>query len=36
LIVAATVPAGVGEHIFTAVINGLIHLFGGGPPQILG
>jgi hypothetical protein len=38
LTVAATVPAGVGEHIFTMVIHALGYLFTGGsePPQILG
>jgi hypothetical protein len=36
LIITATVAAPVGEHIFTTVIHGLTHLFGGGnePPQI--
>jgi hypothetical protein len=36
LTIAATVPAGVGEHIFTMVLHGLGHLFTGGePPRIL-
>ena len=41
LIITATVAAGVGEHIFSMVINGLAHLFTGGseqsqiPPQII-
>jgi hypothetical protein len=37
LAIAATVPAGVGEHIFTMVIHALGHLFTGGsePPRIL-
>ncbi len=37
LIITATVTAGVGEHIFTMVVQGLIHLFTGGsePPRIL-
>ncbi len=41
LTIAATVPAGIGEHIFAMVIHGLVHLFTGGseppqtPPQIL-
>lgn len=36
LIITATVAAGVGEHIFIMVINGLSHLFTGGsePPPI--
>lgn len=36
LIITATVTAGVGEHIFTIVIQGIAHLFTGGsePPQI--
>jgi hypothetical protein len=36
LTIAATVPAGVGEHIFTMVIHALGHLFTGGsePPQV--
>jgi len=38
LTIAATVPAGLGEHIFTMVIHALGYLFTGGsePPQILG
>lgn len=38
LIITATLPSGIGEHIFTMVVQGLIHLFTGvgGPPQILG
>jgi hypothetical protein len=36
LIVTDTVTSGVAGHIFTMVIQGLIHLFGtGGPPQVL-
>jgi hypothetical protein len=37
LTIAATVPAGLGEHIFAMVIHVLGHLFTGGtePPQIL-
>lgn len=37
LTIAATVPAGLGEHIFTMFIYALGHLFtgGDGPPQIL-
>jgi hypothetical protein len=37
LIITATVSAGLGEHIFIMVIQGLAHLFTGGnePPQIL-
>lgn len=37
LTIAATVPAGVGEHIFTVVIHALGYLFTGGsePPRIL-
>lgn len=35
LVVGDIVTPGVARHIFTIVINGLIHLFGGGPPQIL-
>lgn len=37
LTIAATVPAGIGEHIFAMVIQGLGHLFTGGsePPQIV-
>jgi hypothetical protein len=37
LIITATVPAGVGEHIFNIVIQGIGHIFTGGsqPPQIL-
>jgi hypothetical protein len=36
LIITATVAAGVGEHIFTTVIQGIAHLFTGGtgPPPI--
>jgi hypothetical protein len=35
LIVTDTVTPSVAGHIFTIVINALIHLFGGGPPQIM-
>jgi len=37
LIIAGTVTPDVADHIFTAAINGLIHLFTGGsePPRIL-
>jgi hypothetical protein len=36
LTIAATVPAGIGEHIFTMAIHTLGHLFTGEqPPQIL-
>jgi hypothetical protein len=41
LIITATVPAEVGEHIFGMVMQGIAHLFTGGneppeiPPQIL-
>lgn len=35
LIVTDTVTPSVAGHIFTIVINALIHLFGGGPPQII-
>jgi hypothetical protein len=35
LVVGDIVTPGVARHIFTMIINGLIHLFGGGPPQIL-
>jgi len=36
LVVGDIVTPGVARYIFAMVINGLIHLFGGGPPQILG
>ena len=37
LIVTDTITPGVAGHIFTTVVQGLIHLFtgAGGPPQIL-
>jgi hypothetical protein len=35
LIVTDTVTPGVAGHIFTMVVQGIAHLFGGGPPQIL-
>lgn len=37
LLITATVTAGVGEHIFSMVIQGIAHLFTGGsePPKIL-
>jgi hypothetical protein len=37
LTIAATVPAGIGEHLFAMVIHALGYLFTGGsePPQIL-
>jgi hypothetical protein len=35
LIVTDTVTPSVAGHIFTTVVQGLIHLFTGGPPQIL-
>jgi hypothetical protein len=37
LIITATVPAGIGEHIFTMLIHALGHLFTGGnePPRLL-
>lgn len=35
LVIAATLPPGVGERIFTTVVHGLIYLFTGGPPQII-
>jgi hypothetical protein len=35
LIITATLPSGVGEHIFTMVVHGLIHLFTGAPPQVI-
>lgn len=35
LIVTDIVTPGVAEHIFTMVIQGIAHLFGGPPPQIL-
>jgi hypothetical protein len=36
IVITATVPSGLGEHIFTMVIQGIAHLFTGGsePPQI--
>jgi hypothetical protein len=36
LIVTDTITPGVAGHIFNVVINGLAHLFGAGPAQILG
>jgi hypothetical protein len=35
LVVGDIVTPGVTRHIFTIIINGLIHLFGGGPPQLM-
>jgi chorismate synthase len=37
LIMTATVPAGIGEHIFSMLVHALAHLIigGSGPPQIL-
>lgn len=35
LIVTDTVTPSVAGHIYTMVIQGIVHLFGGGPPQIL-
>jgi hypothetical protein len=35
LIVTDTVTPGVAGHIFTTVVQGIAHLFGAGPPQIL-
>jgi hypothetical protein len=35
LVVSDIMPPGLTRHVFTFIINGLIHLFGGGPPQIL-
>jgi hypothetical protein len=38
LMVNDAIPPNVAQHIFTTVVQGLIHLFtgAGGPPQILG
>jgi hypothetical protein len=35
LIVTDTVTPSIAGHIYTMVIQGIAHLFGGGPPQIL-
>jgi hypothetical protein len=35
LIVTDTITPGVSGRIFTMVVQGISHLFGGGPPQIL-
>jgi hypothetical protein len=37
LVITATVPGGIGEHVISVVIHGLAHLFIGGsePPRIL-
>lgn len=35
LAIGDVLTPGVARHIFTMIINGLIHLFGGGPPQLL-
>jgi galactokinase len=35
LIVTDTLTPGVAGHILTTVVQGIAHLFGGGPPQIL-
>jgi hypothetical protein len=35
VVVSDIMPPGLMRHVFILVINGLIHLFGGGPPQIL-